>query len=74
MTDSEQSSLTEQAIYREFVRIVGENLDRGEGLVILPLVGEADVLEFLRTVPAGASMTRLSNVPTGASGRAKHCG
>jgi hypothetical protein len=59
MSDSEQPSFEDHPMYREFVRIVGETLGRGQGFVILPLVGEAEALEFLRTVPAGTPLSEL---------------
>ena len=59
MTDSELSALKDHPMYREFVRIFGESLDQDQGFVMLPLVGEADALEFLRTVPAGTSVKEL---------------
>jgi hypothetical protein len=52
-------------IVRELKRIFGDRPQETDGpkaFTILPLVGEVDALEFFRTVPAGVSMAKLTEL------------
>jgi hypothetical protein len=70
MSSTDGSQLPDLPTYREFVRIFGDKLEAAQGFVLLPLVGEADALEFLRTVPAGTDLQRFPELA--AAWRASH--
>ena len=70
MSSSEGSQLPDLLIYREFERIFGDKLKAAQEFVLLPLVSEADALEFLRTVPAGTDLHRFPELA--AAWRASH--
>jgi hypothetical protein len=58
------------AIGAEFIRIFGAEPAMSRAFMLLPLVGPADALAFLRTVPTGTPFEQL--LPLAQAWRAAH--
>jgi hypothetical protein len=67
MTDSESNDGEVDPIYRELIRIFGDDPPefRGKEFLLLPLVNGTEFLALLRTVPAGTSLRDLTALAAG---------